>query len=54
MFIHGEGFTGGIKHKPEIVEMANYYASRGWVFVFIDYTTTEELGTIQGMTQEKY
>ncbi len=52
MFIHGGGFTGGIKHKPEIVEMANYYASRGWVFVSIDYRTTEELGTIQGMTPE--
>jgi hypothetical protein len=43
MFIHGGGFTGGIKHKPEIIEMANYYASRGWVFVSIDYRTTEEL-----------
>ena len=32
LFIHGGGFTGGIKHKPEIVEMANYYASRGWAF----------------------
>lgn len=53
MFIHGGGFTGGIKHKPEIVEMANYYASRGWVFVSIDYRTTEELGTIEGMTQEE-
>ena len=53
MFIHGGGFQGGIKHKPEIVEMANYYASRGWVFVSIDYRTTEELGTIQGMTQEE-
>ena len=27
MFIHGGGFTGGIKHKPEIVEMGKYYAS---------------------------
>ena len=53
MFIHGGGFTGGIKHKPEIVEMANYYASRGWVFISIDYRTTEELGTIQGMTSEE-
>ena len=51
MFIHGGGFTGGIKHKPEIVDMANYYASRGWVFASIDYRTTEELGDIQGMTQ---
>ena len=49
MFIHGGGFRGGIKHKPEIIDMANYYASRGWVFVSIDYRTIQELGTIQGM-----
>lgn len=53
MFIHGGGFKGGTKTKPEIVEMANYFASRGWVYVSIDYRTTEELGTIQGMTQEE-
>ncbi len=53
MFIHGGGFTGGIKHKPEIVEMANYFAARGWVFVSIDYRTTEELGEINGMSQEE-
>ena len=53
MFIHGGGFTGGTKTKPEIVEMANYYASRGWVFVSVDYRTTEELGAIQGMTPEE-
>ncbi len=50
MFIHGGGFNGGTKTKPEIVEMANYYASRGWVFASIDYRTVEELGIIQGMT----
>ena len=43
MFIHGGGFTGGVKDGPEMVEMANYYASRGWVFFSIDYRTTEEL-----------
>ena len=53
MFIHGGGFTGGTKTKPEIVDMANFYASRGWVFVSIDYRTTEELGTIQGMTPQE-
>jgi len=31
MFIHGGGFQGGTKTKPEIVEMGNYFASRGWV-----------------------
>ncbi|MCP4521340.1 MAG: carboxylesterase family protein [Cytophagales bacterium] len=44
MFIHGGGFKGGTKTKPEIIEMANYYASRGWVFASIDYRTAEELG----------
>ncbi len=53
MFIHGGGFTGGIKHKPEIVDMANYFASRGWVFASIDYRTTEELGQLSGMSQEE-
>ncbi|QKX07635.1 carboxylesterase family protein [Aquimarina sp. TRL1] len=53
MFIHGGGFTGGTKTKPEIVDMANFYASRGWVFASIDYRTVEELGTIQGMTPEQ-
>ena len=51
MFIHGGGFKGGTKTKPEIVAMGDYYASRGWVFVSIDYRTAEELGSIQGMTQ---
>ncbi len=53
MFIHGGGFQGGTKTKPEIVNMANYYASRGWVFASIDYRTVEELGTIMGMTSEE-
>lgn len=52
MFIHGGGFTGGTKTKPEIVEMANYYASRGWVFASIDYRTTEELGEISDMSPQ--
>ena len=53
MFIHGGGFTGGIKHKPEIVEMGKYYASRGWVYISIDYRTTEELGDLDGMSQQQ-
>ena len=53
MFIHGGGFTGGIKHKPEIIDMQKLLCSRGWVFVSIDYRTTEELGVIQGMTPEE-
>lgn len=46
MFIHGGSFMGGSKLKPEIVDMANYYVSRGWVFVSIDYRTSKDLGNI--------
>lgn len=53
MFIHGGGFTGGTKTKPEIVDMASYYASRGWVFISVDYRTTEELITIEGISREE-
>jgi len=53
MFIHGGGFNGGTKTKPEIIDMANHYASRGWVFVSIDYRTAEELGSVDGFTREQ-
>ncbi len=53
MFIHGGGFTGGTKTKPEIIDMASYYASRGWVFVSVDYRTAEELITIADMSSEQ-
>ncbi len=43
MFIHGGGFQGGTKTKPEIIDMAHYFASRGWVFASIDYRTTSDL-----------
>lgn len=45
-FIHGGGFTGGTKQKPEIVEYGNYYASRGWVFISIDYRVQDDFGTV--------
>ena len=43
MWIHGGGFTGGKRTRPDIIEMAEYYVARGWVFASIDYRTTEEL-----------
>ena len=46
VFIHGGGFKGGTKTKPEIVAMAHYFASRGWVFMSIDYRTSSDLGSI--------
>ena len=53
LFVHGGGFTGGTKTKPEIEAMGEYYASRGWVFVSVDYRTTEELGTLVDMTEDE-
>lgn len=52
VFIHGGGFTGGTKTKPEIEAMGAYYASRGWVFASIDYRTTEEMGTLTEPSRE--
>ncbi len=46
MFIHGGGFNGGSKTANHIINMANYFASRGWVFVSIDYRTSQNIGTI--------
>ncbi len=43
MFIHGGGFQGGTKTKPEIINTANYFASRGWVVASIDYRTVSDL-----------
>lgn len=51
MFIHGGGFKGGTKTKPEIVDMAKFYASRGWVFASVDYRTGEELCDLERMPQ---
>ena len=51
MFIHGGGFKGGTKTKPEIIDMAKYYASRGWVFASVDYRTVEELCDVDKIPQ---
>ena len=45
-FIHGGGFVGGSKQQAQIVNWANYYASRGWVFVSIDYRLKCAYGTV--------
>ncbi len=55
LFIHGGGFQGGTKTKPEIIEMANYFASRGWVFASVDYRTTSDLGnTFTGIAPQQW
>ena len=44
VWIHGGGFTGGSKTADDIEEMADFYATRDWVFVSLNYRTTEVMG----------
>lgn len=46
MLIHGGAFVGGSKQQDAIVDMANYYASRGFVVFSIDYRLRDDIGTI--------
>jgi acetyl esterase/lipase len=46
MLIHGGAFVGGSKQQDAIVDMANYYASRGFVVFSIDYRLRDHMGTI--------
>lgn len=44
-FIHGGGFKEGSKSGKAFLKLANYFASRGWVFVSIDYRLKKDFGT---------
>lgn len=46
MLIHGGGFSGGSKQQEALVDIANYYASRGFVVFSIDYRLRGDMGTI--------
>ena len=46
MLIHGGAFTGGTKQQEALVEMANYYAARGFVVFSIDYRLRDDAGTV--------
>jgi len=46
MFIHGGGFVGGNRNSQEIVDAAQYFASRGWVFISISYRVKNDIGTV--------
>ena len=46
MFVHGGGFGGGTKQQGRILEFANYYTSRGWVFISVDYRLRKNKGTV--------
>ncbi len=46
LLIHGGGFTGGDKSDLNIVNLANYFASRGWVALSINYRLQSNKGTV--------
>lgn len=46
MLIHGGGFFGGSKQQQAIVNIANYFAERGWVVFSIDYRLKNDYGTV--------
>jgi acetyl esterase/lipase len=46
VLIHGGGFSGGTKEHRHIVNMAKYFASRGWVAFSIDYRLRKHKGTL--------
>ena len=46
MFIHGGSFVNGSKQQEQIIHLANYYTSRGWVFIAIDYRLRDDFGTV--------
>jgi acetyl esterase/lipase len=46
LLIHGGGYQQGSRLYPPIVQMCNYFASRGWVAFSIDYRLQEDHGTV--------
>lgn len=46
MLIHGGGFVGGSRTDPNIVNLARYFSSRGWVAFSITYRLNDDDGTV--------
>ena len=46
LLIHGGAFQGGDKTDANIVNLANYFASRGWVAFSINYRLRRNIGTV--------
>ena len=46
MFIHGGGFYKGNKEHKAMVNLANYYAARGWVTFSINYRLIKDYGSV--------
>lgn len=46
LIVHGGGFTGGTRTQTALVEFAEFFASRGWVALSIDYRLASDYGTV--------
>jgi acetyl esterase/lipase len=46
LFFHGGAFVGGSKQQAKIINLANYYTSRGWVFLSVDYRLRDDKGSV--------
>lgn len=46
IIIHGGGFTGGSRTQAELRSFAEYFSSRGWVSISIDYRLAGDYGTL--------
>lgn len=46
VIIHGGGFSGGSRTQAELRAFAEYFTSRGWVSISIDYRLLADRGTL--------
>lgn len=46
VIVHGGGFVGGGRQQEALVSFANYFTSRGWVCISIDYRVLGDRGTL--------
>ncbi len=46
LLIHGGGFISGSKDVPQMVNLAEYFAARGWVTFSINYRLQGDTGTV--------
>jgi para-nitrobenzyl esterase len=53
VLIHGGGLDTGSRTDPNIVDMAHYFASRGWVVFSLDYRMKSDKGTVPLAWEQK-
>lgn len=46
VIIHGGGFSGGSRTQAQLVSFAEYFTSRGWVSISVDYRLLGDRGTL--------